>query len=791
MRDVTNQALSQQLLRTRSDQHNTVEDDLRSEKTGGVSLSPLESRTQVFLKGTKSGIIRRALKFKKPNTRISVSSPNKSPKKIVEPPGRKYVKSYVRENNKLPFKHYAVEGDGRLAEQKSKEIYKHRNMIGLDYIVGYNNDAHSNIVWNVPGGWFAYAVENYLVIEQLLSQRSQKVITLPDYISCLALSKDNSTLAIGSVTYNTNIYSNIHIFDCYNLKLVRTLKFHNKGVQSLAFSHDGKYLISTGNYRECTVAVWDAASGQLISSSYTLTNINEVKAKPYTRTGVLEFVTVGADQVFQWILTPDAKLLNSESTIHVKNTKAVELTAFGFVLVNERDYILVGSSEGELILFDLSTGDVEVRRKVTTEEIVDIETNNNELKAVITAMDSKVYNWNYSEKLKFDEDTNFTNIDLKYPATCLHLDETLNEGLIGSLDGGILYGNFAEDVFSKLVGAPSVENYVIRFKELDDNLFVTFHAFGSVKLWNAINGEELQDFSYSKITCKDVLLHKGRQELYFFYDDNTCKVVDVQNFEKVTQFIIDETNVHPGEESRYIQDSTMVHEQGQDKPYYFCITNKGELYVSDLKDKDEINLTEVMEQLYVGNLAHFNIQSKHKIINICFDDATIQTYSYYRGNQPYPDVGQIDLWNLMDDPHGDLDRNEEAKAATMTIYGTKAKRSYKISTAWSENRGIYFVTTQYLQYVIQRNALNREILRRISLENFPLSVCYDLTSRNVIVGLDDGWIMYYDTEGRELLRQRNFNDGPVIGLRIARDEDHKKLIAVEKKAMTIFKYAQE
>jgi len=125
MKDVTNKELSAQLQRTRSNQYNTLEDDLRSEKTQGqVSLSPLESRTQVFLKGTKSGIIRRAYKFKKPNPRVSVSSPNKSPKKIVEPPGRKYVKSYVRENNNLPFKHYAVEGDGRLAEQKSKEVFK-------------------------------------------------------------------------------------------------------------------------------------------------------------------------------------------------------------------------------------------------------------------------------------------------------------------------------------------------------------------------------------------------------------------------------------------------------------------------------------------------------------------------------------------------------------------------------------------------------------------------------------------------------------------------------------------
>ena len=186
------------------------------------------------------------------------------------------------------------------------------------------------------------------MIEQLVSQRSQKVITFPDFVSCLALSKDNTILAVGSATYDTNIYANIHLIDCYTLKITRTLKFHNKGIQSLSFSADGRYLISVGNYRECTIGVWDPSSGQLIASSYTLTNINEVKVKPYTRSGILEFVTVGADQVIQWILTADAKLLNSETFIHPKNTKTVELTTFSFVLVNERDYILLGSSEGIL-----------------------------------------------------------------------------------------------------------------------------------------------------------------------------------------------------------------------------------------------------------------------------------------------------------------------------------------------------------------------------------------------------------------------------------------------------------
>jgi len=80
-------------------------------------------------------------------------------------------------------------------------------------------------------------------------------------------------------------------------------------------------------------------------------------------------------------------------------------------------------------------------------------------------------------------------------------------------------------------------------------------------------------------------------------------------------------------------------------------------------------------------------------------------------------------------------------------------------------------------------------LKRISLESFPLSLSYEVSTKNVIVGLDDGWIIYYDFEGRELFRQRNFNDGGVVSLQITVDEDNKKLVAIEKKAMTIYKYA--
>jgi WD40 repeat protein len=36
----------------------------------------------------------------------------------------------------------------------------------------------------------------------------------------------------------------------------KTLNFHTKGVQQMEFTEDGKYLVSVGSGKECTVAIW-------------------------------------------------------------------------------------------------------------------------------------------------------------------------------------------------------------------------------------------------------------------------------------------------------------------------------------------------------------------------------------------------------------------------------------------------------------------------------------------------------------------------------------------------------
>ena len=137
VKDITNLERDH-VLPSRGKVDQTEGDGERSEKTMTQSISPLESRTQAFLKSAKSPALRRGYKFKKfdPISRSRSPSPDgkkgKSTAKdaVKESMGatstfrRKYVKSAIQKNNKLPFKHCALEGDSRLAEAKAKAILK-------------------------------------------------------------------------------------------------------------------------------------------------------------------------------------------------------------------------------------------------------------------------------------------------------------------------------------------------------------------------------------------------------------------------------------------------------------------------------------------------------------------------------------------------------------------------------------------------------------------------------------------------------------------------------------------
>lgn len=62
---------------------------------------------------------------------------------------------------------------------------------------------HDHVVWNFMYGWYAYVYDNLIIVESLNKNRSQRIITLPEKLSTLALTKDFKKL-ICSSAFNSN-----------------------------------------------------------------------------------------------------------------------------------------------------------------------------------------------------------------------------------------------------------------------------------------------------------------------------------------------------------------------------------------------------------------------------------------------------------------------------------------------------------------------------------------------------------------------------------------------------------
>ena len=154
-----------------------------------------EDQDQVFFNNvTKPAILHKKLSYKK-FLQLSKGDASRKTQALKD---YKYIKNRVREKNKLPFKHYALDHDSRFADSKVNHILQNQSPFSLNYIAGYNTDCHSNLIWNSRSGWVAYTVENYVVFDLLSAERKQKIITFKDYISVLALSKNGEYLAVGA-----------------------------------------------------------------------------------------------------------------------------------------------------------------------------------------------------------------------------------------------------------------------------------------------------------------------------------------------------------------------------------------------------------------------------------------------------------------------------------------------------------------------------------------------------------------------------------------------------------------
>lgn len=172
-----------------------------------------------------------------------------------------------RDDLKLAYNHYvglskkvdvAIESGAYMA-LNLPSIANDPKFLEQKLINGYDGfgGVHDNIIWHPTGGLTFFTLNNKLIIEETQTRKQQIFVESNVQFSCLACSQDFKFVAVGEGHTGANGKSQIYLYNIEKRILVRSLPFHEKGVQSLAFSPDVRYLVSVGVRDDKLLVVWD------------------------------------------------------------------------------------------------------------------------------------------------------------------------------------------------------------------------------------------------------------------------------------------------------------------------------------------------------------------------------------------------------------------------------------------------------------------------------------------------------------------------------------------------------
>lgn len=87
----------------------------------------------------------------------------------------------------------------------------------------------------------------------------------------------------------------------------QVLSYHEHEVVCLAYARDDRFLVSVGDYRECSVVVWCTRDLVVLAASFARQPVHDVMWDPYTAN---EFASVGQHgSVLFWLLDETSEKL--------------------------------------------------------------------------------------------------------------------------------------------------------------------------------------------------------------------------------------------------------------------------------------------------------------------------------------------------------------------------------------------------------------------------------------------------------------------------------------------------
>ena len=526
-------------------------------------------------------------------------------KRIVDTEERKETKPYnyqpefLRRKNELSFVHFLPDND--ITPSFDFTSLNNQQKASLKFINSIETRSSNNFHFNKETNQLFYFTENKLIIENLDETREQKIIHINERISCMLFSKKLNFVILGCFNTTEDFQSPIYIIDLHTHSMKKR-QLHRKGIQKIALSPDGEYLLTIGTYNDKGLYIVRLSDLEIFYKETLYRTANDCKIV-YNKFLQMYVCFVLATDNLTVITFNDKKTniiqkfslpfnLNKKMDFCLNCIEVKKIDKFGY-------FLFLGSNFGDFVVtrFSLSyeivpdSFNVLINSKIAEGEITSLTTKKKQNIISIGTSNGFLMNFKFIEETlkEFNPATDIVTLNLNKPIRTVQHHDCLTKGLVLLADGSINYFDFSAEKSSEFLSLVNNQNPIVRMEVMNNeknNLLICQHSNGDVNIYKANNLEFVYKVPIDFPVTSFCIMNK-KQQIVFFGEDNKISFYspfsDLSRTCTYTPINKDHTTNKDTTHSFSLVESIKT----SNKEFYILANKKGEVYISDLSTEEK------------------------------------------------------------------------------------------------------------------------------------------------------------------------------------------------------------